>query len=215
VTCSFGIVAALALSTEIASATSILNYQVTAAGCFDCTTAGPFADQPTVTSYAFDGATTSGTTNASGSAAVTLGTLTRDNENYSQSATGNDFVLQVTFLIPVGVSGGADEFVATIIGVQGQPGTLDFDNNFRTYSFTNVSGTGTFDFQVNDIIDLNKNHTDNLTGNIRNAVFTPNDTGDPGTTGTGGAVPEPGSLLLLGSGLVVSARHLRRRRASK
>ena len=83
---------------------------------------------------------------------MSLGTLARNNENYSQSQTGSDFVLQFAFLLPLGIGGGADEFVATIVGTQGQPGDLDFDDAFKTYTFTNQSGTGSFEFRVNDIL---------------------------------------------------------------
>ena len=178
--CSVGVLATLALSTGTASASPILDYQVTTAGCFNCTTAGPFTDIASYSGYTFDGVTMSnGVTDASGNATVSLGTLARNNDNYSQSPTGSDFVLQVAFLLPLGIGGGADEFVATIVGTQGQPGDLDFDNTFTTYTFTNESGTGSFEFRVNDILSLNKNHSANLTGNIRSAVFTPTEVVDP------------------------------------
>ena len=172
--CSVGALATLALSTGTASASPILDYQVTTAGCFNCTTAGSFTDIASYSGYTFDGVTMSnGVTDASGNATVSLGTLARNNENYSQSSTGSDFVLQVAFLLPLGIGSGTDEFVATIVGTQGQPGDLDFDNTFTTYTFTNQSGTGSFEFRVNDILSLNKNHSATLTGNIRSAVFTP------------------------------------------
>ena len=87
--------------------------------------------------------------------------------------TGSDFVLQVSFLLPLGIGSGTDEFVATIFGTQGQPGDLDFDDTFTKYTFTNLSGTGSFEFRVNDILSLSKNHSATLTGDIRSAVFTP------------------------------------------
>jgi hypothetical protein len=204
--CSAGVFATLALSTGIASAGPILDYQMTTAGCFNCTTAGGFTDIVSYSGYTFDGVTLSGgVTDASGNATVSLGMLARNNVNYSQSPTGSDFVLQFAFLMPLGIGDGADELVATIIGSQGQPGDLDFDNAFKTYTFTNEFGTGSFEFRVNDILALSKNGSANLTGNIRGAVFTPTGSDEPTS------VPEPASLLLLGISLLAGARQFRRR----
>ena len=211
------VLATLALGTGIASASTI-NYQVTTAGCFNCTIAGPFTDVASYSGFTFDGVTNlNGATDAAGNATgFSLGDYDRASSNagnYTDSSTGSDFILQVTFLMPLGVNGGADEFTAIIVANgPGAPGTFNFDNGWRTYSFANGAGSGTFDFRVNDVISITKNTTNRLlTGDIRNATFTPADSGGGGDLA---AVPEPGSLLLLGSGLVVVARQFRRR-ASK
>jgi hypothetical protein len=152
-----------------------------------------------------------GATDAFGNATVSLGTLKRNNINYTDSATGNDFVLQFTFLLPLGIGGDdTGALVATIIGSQGEPGDLDFDDTFKTYTFTNPSGTGSFEFRLNDILALNKNHEADLTGDIRGAVFTSTE-GDDRTADLT-PVPEPASLLLLGTGFAGVAAKLRKRR---
>jgi hypothetical protein len=111
----------LALSTGAASASPIL-YQATTTSCFNCTTAGFFTDMESYGGYTFAGVTTDGVTDASGNATVSLGTLARNNRNYDQSPTSEDFVLRVAFLLPLGIGSDADEFVATIVGTEGQPG---------------------------------------------------------------------------------------------
>ena len=142
VCCGVGALATLALSNGTASATPILDYQVTTASCFNCATAGSFTDLSSYSGYTFDGLSMStGVTDAFGNATVSLGTLARDTKNYSQSPTDSDFVLQVSFLLPLGIGSDTDEFVATIFGTQGQPGDLDFDNTFTKYTFI-PSGRG-------------------------------------------------------------------------
>lgn len=83
---------------------------------------------------------------------------------------------------------------------------IDFDNSWRLVSYANGSRSGSFESAVINDLTLNKNHSDDVFGGIRNAVFTP--TFEVGTA----AVTEPASMILLGSGVVGVGATLRRKR---
>jgi hypothetical protein len=138
-------------------------------------------------------------------------TLSSDPNSYA----GNSFTLLVTFSDPNGITGGNTSlFTAALTGTvsNSQSGGvfIDFNNTpiVFTFSDTNCSettiagqqttcGNGSFNFFVNDL-SIFSGETAPLTGTITGAQQS--------------TVPEPGTLLLMGSGISALAGFVRRRR---
>jgi hypothetical protein len=122
------------------------------------------------------------------------------------SVTGGIFQLDITFTAPTGILGGQGAtYVATVIGTISpnidQGGVnVDFLNPTQTFVFNDGINTGSFSLTVADLF-VQSGRSANLTAGILGQQAP--------------AIPEPATLLLLGTGIAGVAAKLRSRRKAK
>ncbi|MDQ1589521.1 MAG: motif [Pyrinomonadaceae bacterium] len=129
-----------------------------------------------------------------------IGTFTLLSTAGETPVSGN-FTLNLTFTAPAGINGGqAATYTATVSGTISTPNvggvSIVFNNPVQTFTFSNASGSGSFSITLPNVF-VQSGDTANLTG---------------GLTGNQTAVPEPATMLLLGTGLAGVAARIRKRR---
>jgi hypothetical protein len=160
---------------------------------------GTAASFLTFTGNTFSATTAGGVGSFSGTNRI--GTFALSSTAGETPVSGN-FTLNLTFTAPSGIDGGpATTYTATVSGTISTPTVggveIVFDNPNQTFTFTNANGSGTFTVELANNLFVQSGNTANLTAGLR---------------GDQTPVPEPATMLLLGTGLAGVAAGIRKRR---
>ena len=171
---------------------------VTVSGSSSGTVTGTAANFLSFTGNNFSATTAGGVGSFSG--ADRIGTFTLLSSVGDTPVSGN-FTLNLTFTVPGGINGGqSTSYTATVSGVISTPNVggveIVFNNPIQTFTFSNASGSGRFSMTQPKVL-VQSRETANLTAGLK---------------GNQTAVPEPATMLLLGTGLAGVAARIRKRR---
>ncbi|MCA1565000.1 MAG: PEP-CTERM sorting domain-containing protein [Acidobacteria bacterium] len=172
---------------------------VTVSGTSSGTVTGTAANFLTFTGNTFTATTAGGVGSFSG--ADRIGTFTLASTAGETPVSGN-FTLNLTFTAPAGINGGQSAtYTATVSGTISTPNVggvqIEFDNPIQTFTFSNASGSGSFSIELPKLF-VQSGETANLTAGLRGEQTA--------------AVPEPATMILLGTGLAGVAARIRKRR---
>jgi hypothetical protein len=172
---------------------------VTVSGTSSGTVTGTAAAFLSFTGNTFSATTAGGVGSFSG--ADRIGTFTLLSSGGETPVSGN-FTLNLTFTAPAGINGGqSTTYTATVSGTISTPNVggvqIVFDNPTQTFTFANAGGNGSFSIELPKIF-VQSGDTADLTAGLTGNQSSP--------------VPEPATMLLLGTGLAGVAARIRKRR---